>query len=244
MRVKHPPLIKRLKTPPQKYDFLTLEESRKLLSAADGSWRDMIAVALESGLRFGELIALCWEDIDFRTGGITIRQAYAKGVLGSPKSNRIRLVPMSDMVRETLFRVRKYEGLVFSEEQGNPLKQNICINKLRSICKKAGLRKIGWHTLRHTFASHLAQAGANLSAVQELLGHSDIRTTMRYAHINKGVLREAISILNRLPAENFCHNSVTTPAFSVEIDQIGERKRSENGSNDTEKESRSSLLKM
>lgn len=241
--VKNCPIIKPLRTPPQRYDFLTLEESCRLIAAAEGIWHDMIIIALGTGLRFGELIALTWEDIDFSTGEITIKQAYAKGVLGSTKSNRIRHIPMSGSVRDTLYAMTKGNGLVFPEPRGNPLKQHVCCKKLHSICKRANLRKIGWHTLRHTFASHLAQRGANLSAVQSLLGHSDIRTTMRYAHINRAVLREAISILNEFGALSgkSCHNSVTGMVFPVEIGQFMGAGEAGNLAQTKQKESRSSL---
>jgi integrase len=243
--VKSCPIIRMLRTPPQKYNFLNHEECRRLLVATDGVWHDMIVIALGTGLRFGELIALTWEDVDFRTGEFTIKQAYAKGVLGSTKSNRIRHIPMSDSVRDTLHRMREKEGLVFSDHEGNPLKQHVCVKKLHAICKKAGLRKIGWHALRHTFASHLAQAGANLVAVQGLLGHSDIRTTMRYAHINRAILREAVGILNGInrPSGNYCHNSVTIPAFPVKMSQIIETWEDQILAQTKQKESRSSLLK-
>jgi len=214
--VKSCPIIKKLKTPPQKYDFLSIEECRELLNSAVGIWRDMIVIALGTGLRFGELIALKWEDVDFKNHELTIRQSYAKGVLGSTKSNRIRCIPMSDSIHDTFYRIRKKEGLVFARSQGNPLDHRVCLKNLYSISKKAGLRRIGWHTLRHTFASHLAQAGANLGAIQGLLGHSDIRMTMRYAHINRAFLREAIGTLDKANAEyrnNCCHNSVTVPTF-------------------------------
>ncbi len=239
------PIIKYLKVPPQKYDFLTPEECQRLLDASDSSWRDMLAVALGTGLRFGELIALTWEDVDFRTGEFTIKQAYAKGVLGSTKSNRIRHIPMSSSVRQTLYRMRRNDGLVFPDLYDNPLKQHVCCKKLHAICKRASLRKIGWHTLRHTFASHLAQAGANLSAVQALLGHSDIRTTMRYAHINRAVLREAVSILDRFggPSTKSCHNSVTIQAFPVKMSQIIGTWEDRILADTKQKESRSSLLK-
>ena len=215
--VRNCPIIKKLKTPPQKYDFLTREECQQLLSAAVGIWRDMIVVVLGTGLRFGELIAIKWEDVDFQASELTIRQSYAKGVLGSTKSNRIRRIPMTAPVHDVFYRLRKKEGLVFARSQGDPLEHRVCLKKLYSLCKKAGLRRIGWHTLRHTFASHLAQAGANLTAIQGLLGHSDIRTTMRYAHINRTFLREAIGTLDKADVEygnNFCHNSVTIPALA------------------------------
>ena len=64
-------------------------------------------------------------------------------------------------------------------------------------CKKAGLRPVGWHVLRHSFASHLAMRGAPLKAIQELLGHATIQMTMRYAHLSPDVSREAVRLLDR-----------------------------------------------
>jgi len=175
----------------------------------------MIKVALGAGLRFGELIALTWDAVDFKRGELIIKQAFAEGVLGSTKSNKIRRIPMTASVHNTLNEIENINGYVFADINGEHLDQHISLSKLHKICRKAGLRKIGWHCLRHTFASHLAQAGANLVAIQNLLGHSDIRTTMRYAHINGTVLREAINNLNKNEVKreygNSCHNSVTVP---------------------------------
>lgn len=72
-----------------------------------------------------------------------------------------------------------------------------CLRWLHKACRKAGLRNIGWHTLRHTFASHLAQNGVSIMLIRELLGHSDIRTSMRYSHLTPLATREAIKSLNR-----------------------------------------------
>lgn len=209
------PVIKKLKTPPQEFDFLSVEEGTLLIDSAKGIYRDMITVALGTGLRFGEIKALTWDDVDFAGGEIVVSRAFALGVLGSTKSNKIRRIPMTHAVYETLQRMKKKSGYIFSDKYGNPVVHSTCINRLHGICKKTGLRKIGWHVLRHTFASHLAQSGANLMAVQNLLGHSDIRTTMRYAHINGAVLREAINILN--VKENSCHNSVTAITHPSEL---------------------------
>jgi integrase len=156
----------------------------------------MITVALGTGLRFGELTALTWDDVDLVQRELIVKQAFSQGVLGSTKSNKIRRVPMTTSVYDTLNEMGKSSGYVFAGMNGKPSDQSTSIRRLHRICSKAGLRNIGWHCLRHTFASHLAQAGANLIAVQNLLGHSDIHTTMRYAHINSGVLREAIDSLN------------------------------------------------
>lgn len=222
--IKLAPVIKRLTLPPQKYDYLTVEECGDLINAAEGIWQDMIVTALGTGLRFGELIALTWDDVNMQLKELTVRQAFSRGVLGSPKNNRTRRMPMTDSVYETLKHLQKNESYVFTSD-GRPLRQVACIKKLQRICKKAGLRKIGWHCLRHTFASHMAQAGANLVAVQNLLGHSDIRTTMRYAHINGDTLREAIHVLNReRTPKKICHDSVTGPQFEVNMSDISNGK--------------------
>jgi len=72
--------------------------------------------------------------------------------------------------------------------------------KLRAICKRAGLRRIGWHVLRHTFASHLVMRGVPLVVVQKLMGHSSIGVTQRYAHLAPQIVRDAVLILDR-PAQ-------------------------------------------
>jgi site-specific recombinase XerD len=71
---------------------------------------------------------------------------------------------------------------------------------MERICKRAGLRQIGWHVLRHSLASHLAMRGAPLNGIQELLGHSTIQMTMRSAHRAPEVAREAVRLLDELPS--------------------------------------------
>ena len=201
------PRIKLLKVQTQKFDHLSEQECQLLLDNCNRLLRDMVLVALKTGLRFGELIALEWKDIDFVNNQMTIRQSFYRGRLGGTKSNKIRFVPLLDEVCEVLkSRIRK-NNFIFSKEGGEPLNSVLCLRWLHSACEKAGLRKIGWHTLRHTFASQLAQRGVSVTLVKELLGHSDIRTTMRYSHLTNSATREAILLLDG----NNCHNIVTVP---------------------------------
>jgi site-specific recombinase XerD len=86
--------------------------------------------------------------------------------------------------------------LVFSDLDGNMLTTGACKWPIWRACKRAGLRRIGWHALRHTFASHLVMRGAPLKAVQELLGHSTIEMTMRYAHLSSDVKQAAVRLLD------------------------------------------------
>ena len=87
--------------------------------------------------------------------------------------------------------------LVFCANDGRMLTQDECKWPLRRAIAQASLgRSIGWHVLRHTFASHLVMRGAPLKAVQELLGHADIKMTMRYAHLSPDARRDAVKLLD------------------------------------------------
>jgi site-specific recombinase XerD len=89
----------------------------------------------------------------------------------------------------TLSTRRQSAGYVFLDADGQPFDEKRLARRLAEARKKAGLRHFGWHTLRHTFASHLAMSGASLAAIQQLMGHSMITTTMRYAHLAPSTLR-------------------------------------------------------
>jgi integrase len=196
-----PPAIKWLKCPPPKVDHLSSEECERLLSRADGVVYELLLTALRTGMRQGELKGLQWSSINWDTRMLTVRHSqcdYTKE-LGSPKSNRERHIPMHDDVYEILHK-RKGKGYVFVDVDGQPFDNKRLKHRLAAVCKKAELRHIGWHTLRHTFASHLATKGVPLNAVQALLGHSNITTTMRYAHLAPSTLRTAIDLLTTRPA--------------------------------------------
>lgn len=93
--------------------------------------------------------------------------------------------------------VRHLRGpLVFCDDMGGFLKINKLHRVMEATCKRAGLRHLGWHVLRHTFASHLAMRNVPLKAVQELLGHASIQMTMRYAHLSPNVSRSAVDLLD------------------------------------------------
>lgn len=193
-----PPEITWLKCPPPNTDYLSFDESELLLSSADGVIREMIFTALRTGMRLGELIGLQWSSIDWHNRLIIVRHSWCNSAkaLGSPKSNRERHIDMTADLYAVLLKRRKDTGFVFIDTNDEHFGHYRLGRILTNVCKKAGLRHIGWHVLRHTFASHLVMLGAPVAAVQKLLGHSAIDMTMRYAHLSPSTLRTAIDLLN------------------------------------------------
>jgi len=196
------PDVEWLKRESVEFDFLDFSEAERLLAAAYGEWRTMILTALRTGMRHGELIGLRWEDVDLVAGRITVRQNVVNGKIGTPKSGKPREIPLGIEVRTALKEHRHLRGpLVFCDMNGELLGTVDTRLPLWRACKKAGLRQIGWHALRHTFASHLVMRGASIKAVQELLGHSSIQMTMRYAHLAPEVVNETVRLLDAPSAE-------------------------------------------
>jgi integrase len=216
--IKSIPRIKRLRVTPNKFDYLSEEEAEQILAQADGQIKEMIFFCLKTGVRFGELIALDWNDIDFQEKQITVRRSIVRGIMGSTKSNKIRYIPLISSVSDMLIKRVKSHGFVFTRHKTH-FTQHYSCKKLYQAARKAGLRKIGWHKLRHTFASHLAQNGVAIQAIKELLGHSDITTTMRYAHLSPSALRSAMNVLE--PKEvvriNVGHNMATIDNSNIRI---------------------------
>ncbi len=193
------PRIKLLKIAPQKFDFLTFEEFSRLLDAmeADAERRALLLAAGEAGLRQGEIIALEWGDVDLVAGTLTVRRSSWRGHVGSPKSGRDRKIPLTKRLRAALKAARQLRSdLVFCYPDGKPLTRSAIEAAFRYACKRAGLRRIGSHVLRHTFCSHLAMKGAAPKAIQDLAGHSTLAMTLRYMHLAPSALREAIGLLD------------------------------------------------
>jgi len=190
------PLIKMPKVPQNDFKWLKEDECLMLLQAAEGKIKDMIFLAMKTGMRFGELIAITWPDMDFENKRLTVNKSIVLGVSGPTKNGKIRYIPLTDSVCEHFKGMKKKSGLVFHEDGGGFIHQKNINYHLGRAYLKAGLPPWGWHTLRHTFASHLACKGASILAIKELLGHTDIKTTMRYAHLGPNITTETMKLLS------------------------------------------------
>ena len=149
--------------------------------------KPMVLVALNTGMRRGELFSLKWSDVDLAANIVTVRAATAK-------SGQTRRLPLNAEAAAMLIAWRDRQGdtsgLVFPSTEGERLDN---INKSwRGVVKIAKLAGFNFHDLRHTFASRLVQNGVDLNIVRTLLGHSEIKTTLIYAHLAPNNLRAAV----------------------------------------------------
>jgi integrase len=151
--------------------------------------RAMYLTAAMTGLRQGELFALRWMDIDWLARKVRVRRSYVRGRFGTPKSKRSsRAVPLADRVArelELLFQASEFQGeedLVFGHPHtGGPLDRSQVSKRFKSALKRAGVREVRFHDLRHTFGTRCAANGVAMRTIQEWMGHRDVKTTQIYA---------------------------------------------------------------
>jgi integrase len=188
-----------MRGPAPTFRFFTPDEVDKILWAAQPNWRPLIAFAARVGLRIGELVALRWEDVYLDSGLIVVRQSEYRRTLNPPKSGHAREVPITPETVELLRRLgeRKPGPFVFSTAEGSMVCRHRADRELRRACLVAGLPPSGFHVLRHSFASNLVDEDVNMKAIQEMLGHSSLQMTERYAHLRKHKLRDAVTRLDR-----------------------------------------------
>ncbi|MBI4820868.1 MAG: site-specific integrase [Deltaproteobacteria bacterium] len=185
------PTIRYPKAEVPTFRFLTLEQCRRLETGTTAYWLPMQILARKAGLRLGELCALEGEQFDLSNARVRIDRAVWRGRVGSPKYGKTRVVDLSPAT-VSMLRPLIGKGLVFPSTEGRMRLERKCDLGLRRCATRAGLEPFGWHVLRHTYASHLAMAGVPLPVVAELMGHGDIRVTMRYAHLSPTAKREAV----------------------------------------------------
>lgn len=181
-------------------DVLSLKEIDSIVSAIDLSKPEgqrnkaIIETLYGCGLRVSELTNLRLTDIHFKQEYISV----------TGKGDKQRLVPLN---QDTIKQIRFYlqdrnrlktitdRNILFLNRRGRRLTRNMIYTIVRDLCNAAGIsKKVSPHTFRHSFATHLVQAGADLRAVQEMLGHESILTTEVYTHIDRNYLQETISL--------------------------------------------------
>lgn len=161
-------------------------------------------VAIHTGLRLGELCGLRWDRVDFSTGQhglIAVTRTRDKyGLKETTKTRLSRHVPITPEARSillNLFNQRKDNAYVFLESDGSELKYAHLYRRFQQARKKAGMiKQITLHDLRHTFASNYMMNGGDIFKLQKLLGHTDIKMTMRYAHLSPEHLHDSVEFMD------------------------------------------------
>lgn len=157
---------------------------RAARSAQDAA---IFLTAAFTGLRQGELLALHWRDVDFAGSVVRVRASYAAGALTTPKSGKVRSVPLAPEVAKALTKLAGREfftgpdDLAFPGDAGGFLDGSALRRRYKAALRDANLRPLRFHDLRHTFGTRMI-AKADIRRVQEWMGHADIQTTMRYLH--------------------------------------------------------------
>src|SRR5258708_32064623 len=195
-----------------------MEQAQQLMAAAKGhNMEALFVLALTTGMRRGEILALKWQDINFSQNTLQVRRIFTRApgnryIEAEPKTQKRRrsvmLPPFAiDLLKQ--HRIRQLEvklqagaqwqehDLVFCTSLGTPLNPSKMIDRFNTLLKKAGLSHIRFHDLRHSAATLLLSMGIHPKVVQELLGHNQISMTMDiYSHVLPTMQQEAMSKLN------------------------------------------------
>ncbi|MEV6669342.1 site-specific integrase [Streptomyces sp. NPDC051162] len=210
---------------PRRFEPLTADEARQFLTAARGHrLHALFELALHTGLRKGELLGLRWEDLDLDAGTAAIRRTLqrtsAGGLTTLPTKTRAseRRIALPAGCLHSLKRHHEQQrereaagiawqrsGHVFTTVQGGPIDPTNLTRAFTTLLRKAALRRIRFHDLRHSTATLLLEQGVELVVIKELLGHAHIGVTATvYAHVRLRLQRDAIDLLGhalRNPAE-------------------------------------------
>jgi integrase/recombinase XerD len=181
-------------------DFLSTAEIDAILSVIDLSTPEgernkvMLETLYSCGLRVTELITLQISDLFFNEGFVRVIGKGDKQRYVPINEQNIRLIQLYLRHIRTAIPVQKgYEDTVFLNRRGKQITRNMVFMIIKGLAQKAGIRKsISPHTFRHSFATHLLENGADLRAIQQMLGHESITTTEIYMHLDRKFLKDVV----------------------------------------------------
>lgn len=190
-----------LREPEGRLRWISRAEADALISEAEKDMKsphlaDFIRAALNTACRKGELLELSWDRVDLRAGVIHLEGHHTK-------SGKRRVVPLNEEARKAMLGRARFRAQfcpasqwVFAHKDGERVKY--MQKGFQSACKRAGIDQLRVHDLRHTCASWMVQQGASMMEVRDVLGHSSIEMTERYAHLAPERLKSAVGVLDRL----------------------------------------------
>ncbi len=206
--------LKRPRGAEKQIDPFSESEQRKIEKSALQDKRGKmlgIVLCLYSGLRIGELLALEWSDIDFQSGTLCVRRSCHDGrtedgvfcrVTETPKTpSSARTIPLPTQILKLLKERREKSGNVISDKNGEPVCVRSYQRSFELLLKKLGIKRKGFHSLRHTFATRALECGMDVKTLSEILGHKNSAVTLnRYAH---SMLKHKREMMNKLGTK-FC----------------------------------------
>jgi len=173
---------------PNKLRVLSNDEFEKLYNVSSDFLKPILVIAINTGLRRSEILNLRWEDINFKEGFIYISDS---------KNNDSRVIPINQTLRERLELLKNKSTGDYLFSYGDSAEPVKSIKKgFWAALRRSGIDHCRFHDLRHTFASRLVMSGVDIVTVKELMGHKDIKMTMRYSHPTPEHKKQAVERLN------------------------------------------------
>jgi len=177
--------VKKFRERPLKERILRPEENNKLLETSSPELKPVLILALNTGMRKAEILNLRWDAVNFSKGFIHIEDS---------KSGRSRDIPLNGLAFEALKEISRKGEFVFTNDETKNHTQDVK-TAFKGACRRAGIKGLRFHDLRHTAASRMIEAGVDLVTVSKILGHASIQMTMRYAHPTAESMRRAVQKL-------------------------------------------------
>ncbi|MCI0530312.1 MAG: tyrosine-type recombinase/integrase [Nitrospira sp.] len=181
--------VRKLKEPPGRLRYLAKTEVQKLLLACPPRLSPIVMTALHTGMRRNELLKLTWQNVDLDNRTIRVEK---------PKNNESRTIPMNETLFQAIRKLVKHphSAIVFPSRGGRPYTD--VPKTFRKAVETAKIEDFHFHDLRHTFASYMMMNGCDVKTLQELMGHKDIKMTMRYAHLSRDHVRQSVKVLDTI----------------------------------------------
>lgn len=201
--------VKPLKEDSNRLRFLSIEQCQILVDCCDEHLKPIVTVALHTGMRRGEILNLKWDQVDLTHSFI---------LLDKTKSGHRREIPINTTLEELFASLLKGNEYLFVNKDGKPYRD--IKRSFHTALSKARILDFRFHDLRHTFASHLVMAGIDLTTIKELLGHADIKMTLRYAHLAPGHKKKAVNEFDKIlrGVGSFGHKMDTVLENQLEVE--------------------------
>ena len=214
--------VKRFPVNDQRTRFLTGDEIQALLKACESQitspWLlPLVTLALNTGMRQGELLNLKWEDVNLERGLITVKQG---------KTLRLKTIAINAPAKDALnwLSENRYGEYLFMWPWGDKIGKVTIYDAFKKACSAAQVSEFRFHDLRHTFASHLVMAGVDLVTVKELMGHVGIAMTVRYSHLVPEHKAQAVTKLSErfdgFKSESAQKGEIVSPELKEAINAV------------------------